>query len=70
MRHGGLATAAETIACAEIAARDLRIGVEVERVMEAAARLPRPENSSKIASVVCAIASLPSAASADVSLRP
>src|SRR5262249_57156595 len=39
MRHGGLVIASETIACAEIAAGELRIRVEVEGAKEAAAPL-------------------------------
>src|SRR5207247_8969799 len=37
--QGGRVIAGETIACAEIAAGELRIGVEVERAIESAARL-------------------------------
>jgi|RhiMetStandDraft_4_1073278.scaffolds.fasta_scaffold5421197_1 hypothetical protein len=39
MRQGGLVIAAETIACAEIAAGELRIGIEVKGALESAARL-------------------------------
>src|SRR5437763_5500091 len=39
MRHGRLIIAAESITCAQIAAGELRIGIEVKGTMEAASSL-------------------------------